>query len=82
MIKSQENNGYWYVENDSQVCDIAYFPTCAGSHWFLFIVDLNKRKVLVVDSLRDDNKSGTYLRKMSPQEYYIMVTFEIFFILH
>ncbi|KAL8109123.1 hypothetical protein AgCh_025275 [Apium graveolens] len=55
---------------DIQLCDYALFPTCTGGHWILFIVDLNKMKVLLVDPLREDgpfsNFKMLYFEKVLP----------------
>ncbi|XP_074369105.1 ubiquitin-like-specific protease ESD4 [Apium graveolens] len=58
---------------DIQLCDYSLFPTCTGGHWILFIVDLNKMKVLLVDPLREDGPSEKvlpcWLNYLDPQRF-------------
>ncbi|XP_074359609.1 uncharacterized protein LOC141699660 [Apium graveolens] len=56
-----------------QFCDFAFFPTCDSSHWFLFVVNLNKMRVLNIDPLRDDKDTTGNIAH--PFQYYIMVHF-------
>ncbi|XP_074374756.1 putative ubiquitin-like-specific protease 1B [Apium graveolens] len=53
-----------------QFCDFAFFPTCDSSHWFLFVVNLNKMRVLNIDPLRDDKDTTGNIAH--PFQYYIM----------
>lgn len=55
-----------------QFCDYAFFPTGDGVHWFLFVVDLNAKKVSILDSLREERDMP--LRERAPEYTYIMVT--------
>ncbi|KAL8112475.1 hypothetical protein AgCh_019979 [Apium graveolens] len=56
---------------DIQLCDYALFPTCTGGHWILFIVDLNKMKVLLVDPLREDGPFCNFKMLYSVQYYFM-----------
>jgi hypothetical protein len=62
-----------HMGEDINLCDTAFFPCCKNRHWFLFVVDLHLRKIILVDSLRDDNEEGTHIKKINSEEYYIMV---------
>ncbi|XP_074377808.1 putative ubiquitin-like-specific protease 1B [Apium graveolens] len=53
-----------------QFCDFAFFPTCDNSHWFLFVVNLSKMRVLNIDPLGDDK--DTIGNIAHPCQYYIM----------
>ncbi|KAL8155228.1 hypothetical protein AgCh_000562 [Apium graveolens] len=53
-----------------QFCDFAFFPTCDNSHWFLFVVNLNKIRVLNIDPIRDDKDTPGNIDH--PFQYYIM----------
>ena len=55
-----------------QHCDFALFPVCTGSHWFLFVVDLNKMRAFNIDHIRDDG--DTEGLDVYPQQYYIIVS--------
>lgn len=58
-----------------QECDIAFFPTCDGAHWFLYVADLSAKKVILLDPLREE--SDMPLRQRVPVHHYVMVTSEI-----
>ena len=54
-------------------CDYAFFPVCTESHWFLFVVDIKRMKVNLLDLLRDE--SDCNLRAVYSTEFYVMVTY-------
>ncbi|XP_074355665.1 ubiquitin-like-specific protease ESD4 [Apium graveolens] len=56
---------------DIQLCDYALFPTCTGGHWILFIVDLNKIKLLLIDPLREDGPFYNFKMLYSVQYYFM-----------
>lgn len=55
-----------------QDCDAVFFPVCHEHHWILFVADINKGKVLLIDPLRD----GEYVtgKEVYPFQYYLVVT--------
>lgn len=62
-----------YTGPDLVNCDYAFFPSCSGSHWILFIVDLKNSNICLVDPLNEDKDYP--LQKMYLTKYYIMVLF-------
>lgn len=59
--------------NPIHLCDIAFFPVCTKSHWFLFVVDLCNTKVMLIDSIRDEKPTSG--REIYPGEFYVMEKF-------
>lgn len=60
-LKELASLEHFYTTYGKQDCgpdmvdfDYDFFPTCTGSHWILFIVDLRKRKVNLTDPLQDE----------------------------
>lgn len=59
--------------NDIHLCNIAFFPVCTRSHWFLFVVDLNNFHLMMIDPMRDENPTSG--REIYPVEFYVMEKF-------
>ncbi|XP_063941643.1 uncharacterized protein LOC108198076 [Daucus carota subsp. sativus] len=52
-------------------CDYAFFPACWENHWILFVVDVQKSKVSIIDSLYSESVGRSY-KDMYPSQFYIM----------
>ncbi|KAK1360710.1 hypothetical protein POM88_045184 [Heracleum sosnowskyi] len=68
-----------FIGPNLQDCDFAFFPACHCNHWILFVADIKKAKVLLIDPLRNgDDYSG---KLIYPTQYYLMEKF-LPFMLH
>lgn len=76
-LKSMDNliNSYQKQLHGDPIhlCDVAFFPVCTESHWYLFVVDLCKMKVMLIDPIRDEKPTSG--REIYPLQFYVMEKF-------